>query len=761
VIDLERATVQASEPTYELHTLGWKAFQHLCVSIAGEMWGQTVQGYYDGNDGGRDGAFYGTWLLKQGERFEGSFTAQCKFTAKPSGALTLSDLEEELAKAARLAERNLCDNYFLFTNSRLTGRNDEKVRAAFEAIAGLKRFTAFGAERITQFIRESPRLRMLVPRVYGLGDLSQILDARAYAQAQEILSSLGDDLGKFVMTGAYQSSARALVDHGFVLLLGEPACGKSAIAAALALGALDEWGCSTLKIRDAEEFVRHSNPHETRQFFWVDDAFGPTQLDWQAAVQWNRVFPHMQAAMRRGAKIVFTSRDYIYRNARSFLKESALPVLNESQVVIRVENLTKDEREQILYNHIRLGSQPKGFKQRVKPFLSGLASHKRFGPEIARRLGHPAFTKQLHTTQGSLEHFVEHPVALLEEIIRTLDAGSRAAIALVFMRGGMLESPIALSAEEERAVALLGASPAAVRDSLCALDGSLLLQVRQSGSFWWRFKHPTIRDAFGGLVAANRELMDIYLAGTPVEQLMNEISCGAMRSDGVKVVVPPDRYEAIAGRVEPHTRGKYEDRNRLNRFLAHRCDRTFLEQFLTRNPMFLSGLRIMSYLYALADADVIGRLHKVGLLPEEERRRHVAAIRDLAVSTPDDGYLKDHIVSFLTAEERKEITLHVRWDLLAKLDTCIRNWRDNWNPEDDPDSYFDDLKQALKSYRDAFDGDAEAQDWIDAGLVRIDTVSEEMKTEAESPPDDIEYRGRAAVLEGSDHVRSTFDDVDQ
>ena len=31
---------------------------------------------------------------------------------------------------------------------------------------------------------ESKRLRMLVPRVYGLGDLSQILDDRAYKQAK-------------------------------------------------------------------------------------------------------------------------------------------------------------------------------------------------------------------------------------------------------------------------------------------------------------------------------------------------------------------------------------------------------------------------------------------------------------------------------------------------------------------------------------------------------------------------------------------------
>jgi hypothetical protein len=64
--------------------------------------------------------------------------------------------------------------------------------------------------------------------------------------------------------------------------LGEPAYGKSTIAAALAVGALDEWRCSTLKIRDASEFVARSNPHEPKQFFWVDDAFGATRFDWSS-----------------------------------------------------------------------------------------------------------------------------------------------------------------------------------------------------------------------------------------------------------------------------------------------------------------------------------------------------------------------------------------------------------------------------------------------------------------------------------------------
>lgn len=67
-------------------------------------------------------------------------------------------------------------------------------------------------------------------------------------------------MNKFVMTEAFRASTRAIVDHGFVLLLGEPACGKSAIAAAV-------------KVRDPSEFVAVSNPHE-KQFFWVDDALG-------------------------------------------------------------------------------------------------------------------------------------------------------------------------------------------------------------------------------------------------------------------------------------------------------------------------------------------------------------------------------------------------------------------------------------------------------------------------------------------------------
>jgi len=753
--------VQSTDVVYRLHSLGWKGFQNLCVTITSEVWGQTVQSFFDSNDGGRDGAFHGTWKQKGNECFEGTFTAQCKFTAKADKQLQPSELKSELAKAKRLAARGLADNYFLFTNAHLTGTTDEALRDAFEAIPGIKHFAAYGCERISLIIRESPRLRMLVPRVYGLGDLSQILDERAYAQAQEILSALGDDLAKYVITDAYRQSAAALVKHGFVLLLGEPACGKSTIAAALAVGALDEWGCSTVKVRDADDFVEHSNPHEPKQFFWVDDAFGATQFDWLTAGSWNRALPHMNAAITRGARVLFTSRDYVYRSARQILKESAFPVMMSSQVVIRVDQLTKDEREQILYNHIRLGTQSKEFKSRLKPYLPGIAAHQRFSPEIARRLGNPMFTKKLAVNKGALDNFVEHPLELLCEIIRTIDAGSRSALALVFIRGGVLASPVKMTKDEEHAVALLGGSTFDVRNALNGLNGSLLLPLLQDGSQVWRFKHPTIRDAFAAVTAEDFELRDIYLAGASVEKLFAEISCGDVGVEGIKVIIPSDRYDSLIGRMKTLDTRKIVNKWALHGFLSRRCDREFLERYLTAHPEFLQGLQAGYYLYAVSDMSVLIRLREFGLLPEEKRCEVVMQIRELAVGTPDSGFLLPSMRGFFREDEIAEILDDVRTILLPKLDKTISEWRAKYKAAEEPESHFDALTSALDGYRDEMGEDANAVAAIDAALAEIKRVVEELRSEMPQEPDSDDFSGGGSGGSRDEGSRSVFDDVDQ
>jgi len=667
-----------------------------------------------------------------------------------------------MAKIRRLAKRGLAKNYFLFTNAHLGGTVDEEIRKKVEAIPGVLRYAGYGGERISQLIRESARLRMLVPRVYGLGDLSQILDARAQAQAREILSAMGDDLAKFVITESYRKSAHALVEHGFVLLLGEPACGKSTIAATLAVAALDEWGCSVLKIRGADEFVQHSNPHEPKQFFWVDDAFGATQFDWSVVTNWNRVMPHLNATIKRGSKIVFTSRDYVYRSARQYLKESALPILKESQVVINVEDLTKAEREEILYNHVRLGTQPKRFKTALKPFLPGVAAHLRFSPELARRISNPLFTKKLVMTRESIDRFISHPLDFLCDVIRNLDPDCQSALAMVFMRGGVLPSPVTVASDEEQALLRMGGTIPKIFKSIEALNGSLLLLTTQDGNLVWRFKHPTIRDAFATIIAESPELMDIYLTGTPVETLLREVSCGDVGLDGVKVVVPSSRFESFSKRLVSFTteHGTHDERDKVRRFIAYRANREYLEYYCKRHATFIEDLMVWSYLGVVSDMRIIERLYEFNLLPEEKRQKVMAKIRELAVDTPDADFLDERTKKLLKPEELGEILERVRRKLLPDLDSTIRHWRENHDGAEDPSSYFSSLKSTLEKYGCEFEADQEAIAQIEEALEHIEEAIDEMQSEMPREPDSDEYYSSRPAL-GDTTSRSIFEDVDQ
>lgn len=374
-----KGTVAApGSPDFALHTLGWRAFQDLCATVLREVWAQSVHTFADSNDGGRDGAFYGTWQqppdpIGVQDVPDGPFVLQCKHTKKADTTLTPSELSDEFDKVQALVERGLCGSYVLLTNARVSGVSEATIRQRL-LDAGVAYPLILDGRWICDTIATRQRLRTFVPRVYGLGDLSQILDERAYTQAQYLLSYLREELATFVVTDAYRRAAQAVQQHGFVLLLGEPAVGKSVIAATLAMTALDAWGCLTVNAHDAAELVRHWNPNEPDQFFWVDDAFGAVRHEPQLTDNWSRHMRQVMTAVHGGAKIVLTSRDYIYRDARPHLKEYAYPLLHEQQVVVDVAQLPPEERRQILYNHINLGDQPAEVRGKMKPHLEEAAA---------------------------------------------------------------------------------------------------------------------------------------------------------------------------------------------------------------------------------------------------------------------------------------------------------------------------------------------------------------------------------------------------
>lgn len=677
---------------YPLHLLGWKAFQDLCVGVAEECLRRPVQTFLPNNDAGRDGAFVGRW--EGDDPASGESTIQCKFTSRPDHNLTLSMLGEEIEKARVLAAKGLATDYLILTNHPITGASELQIKDAFQA-AGVGRCRIFGYDWIVRQIHTSPRLRMMAPRLYGLGDLSGLLDARAYAQAQLILSALGDDLQRLVVTEAHRKSVRAISAHRLVLLLGAPAAGKSTIGASLAIGAADIWECSTIRATSPEDIQRHLNPGIS-QFFWIDDAWGNTQYQRQTAEAWNQVFPLMQGAIKTGTRFLITSRDYIWKAAQHDLKLQALPVLKRSQVVINVQELSTQERAQILYNHLKLGDQPAEFRAAVKPYLPEIAERKDFLPETARRISSQFFAGRLSPSRDALISFFERPEEFLRDTLANLAPDCRAAIALVFMNGGKVRSPVP-PLDLETAALPFGVNAGAVREQLEALNGSLLLLAQDEAGPFWTYKHPTVSDAFARYVAGSPELVEIYLRGARPFSIVREVVCAGCAISGAPVIIPDSLHDLLAERI------RSLEGYVLVSFLSYRSNRAFSKLTLDKRPDILDRLEAFAVpIKDDIDASLVVTLHEQGLLPDELRNNFVAEVSRSAIDFADASFLDDtSIEALLTLEEKERILVEVEQNVLARIPHHVRRLRNEWSKDSPPEGYFDEFSHSITLFADA------------------------------------------------------------
>lgn len=96
------------------------------------------------------------------------------------------------------------------------------------------------------------------------------------------------------------------------------------------------------------------------------------------------------------------------------------PLMNESQVVVDVHDLSIDEKRQMLYKHIKLGNQQNPFRQKIKPFLEAVSKNKRFIPEATRRFSDPYFTTKLYLSDYFIMDFVEWQEGFLIDVVRRI-----------------------------------------------------------------------------------------------------------------------------------------------------------------------------------------------------------------------------------------------------------------------------------------------------------------------------------------------------
>jgi hypothetical protein len=274
----------------------------------------------------------------------------------------------------------------------------------------------------------------------------------------------------------------------------------------------------------------------------------------------------------------------------------------------------------------------------------------------------------------------------------------------------------------------------------------------------WNFKHPTIRDAFATLVSRDPELLDVYLSGTPMERIMEEVTCGEIGFDGVKVVVPTSRFAAFAERLDG-TRG--EELLQFYDFLGTRCSRDFLRVYLENKQDLLEEITSNALAFGTRIKLVV-TLRSFDLLPEEFRRNLVSHVLETVVEDPTENFLALEASEMLfTPTERAAILKAVRTEVVGKISEIVSGYEDGFDPSQgtSPEEYFGDLELSIQNWLETFSGDTEAQELLERGMesiqAAIETLNENLRPEPDYDDDDF------ASGEDTSNERSIFDDVDE
>ncbi len=772
---------QAQGPSVDLalHTLGWKAFQDLCAYTCEEVLRRPVEIYREAQDGGQDALFISNKPV-DGEPFSVA-TIQCKFSTDPRRRLRLSDLTVEDDNIRQLVSKNEANTYVFMSSCGVDAPVALAMRAHLRGL-GVSKPHVLGKEFITKAIRSSARLRALVPRVYGLGDLSLILDERRGAQTKALLGHMAPVLSLYVPTKPHVQAVKALSKHGFVLLLGDPATGKSTIAAILATFASEKTDRPCYKADGPEGLLDSWNPNDPGGFFWVDDAFGPNQLREDFVDRWIAIMPKVQAAVAAGNRFVLTSRRHIYEAAKVKLGSRNYPLLRESgsDVIINVGDLTLDEKRQILYNHIKAGGQPQHWKARVKPQLDSLAGETRFIPEIARRLSDPAYTGHISTANDQIIRFIREPKEHLLQTIRELTKLDRAALTLIFLHRGQMPSGAMNDDMLTLIIRHFAVDAESIGRSLTHLRGSFLAQITLSGHLTWTFKHPTIADAIGAMLGETEGMIELYLRGTRSETIVAEAICAGMSSVRDAVVVPTSLDSLLVERL-----AELPDDPAINRqlftFLYERAtDKVFCE-FLDKHGMALErNTWITGDLYYHPVLRVRERAFRFNLLSNDLRADAAEMLESAIIDRADTSFLdEDDILALFRPLELVRLIFRIRDEVLPNFPDMATAISDDPELDIEPEENFEDLRSKLRTLTTFFEYDdaateplSGAEAAIERAIADVDIKKKEAEAEEEKEEEDSwnwatsskglpTTRSAKSPLNGPNKPRSLFSDVDE
>lgn len=655
-----------------------------------------MQQFAPNQDLGQDGLIEMPYLGKVGER---RMVIQSKHTSQPGTKISLSTFAGEIDKLAKLASSNPISRYILVTNCNMTvaSRTAIITRLKKSGVGSIVVIERTGLERQ---IRGNPRLRAKVPRLYGIGDLSAILDERRIEQSRAILEGMAPDLATFVPTHSYRQAVEVLNEHHMVILLGDPASGKTTIANCLIVGSIDQSAGEPIVVKSFKEIRDHWKPGESARIFYFDDFLGWGSTIWSRVYELNDNVDFLKGAMKSGCRFIFTSRNYVWQEALLNIKLHQLVALRSGQVAIDLQALTVLEKAQILFNHLKHGDQSSGWRADFQDYYKQVVLDQSFTPECARRMGRTEYTKTLMPDAFSVRRFVRNQGECLIESIKGLTSELRGALAAVYMSGGLLVAARKEYTSVQAAMDLYGLNLENIRTAFGAMKDVFVKENTETTQKGWIFKHPTIREALASIVKDDPDLIEIAVRGSSLMSLLHEAVCEGVTVKGARLVIPESLYDELVRRIRSETAWN----DWVSDFLTDRASASF-------RKLYFDGLASLAHPIIAANLNASDRackfmsiLDREAILDPAAKLAFVSMLNERAASLECSDFPMSARAIMTTGEFDAAIASALAtWE--ADLEAVLEHHADEWSDDIRPESYYEGLVDRFSGLLEAAGGE--------------------------------------------------------
>lgn len=182
---------------YAYEDLGPGQFEDVVLAVCQFLLGVGVQGFATGPDGGRDAKFVGTAELhpSKAEQWKGTTIIQAKHTNGYNKTFSDPDffsddsnatvLGKELPRVKKLRAARQLDHYMLFSNRRLSGNAESKLRSHISSEVGIPELSVClcGVEQIELWLKRFPDAARIAdidpvdsPLIVSPDDLAEVVE---------------------------------------------------------------------------------------------------------------------------------------------------------------------------------------------------------------------------------------------------------------------------------------------------------------------------------------------------------------------------------------------------------------------------------------------------------------------------------------------------------------------------------------------------------------------------------------------------------